>query len=118
MGQRYVVSFDAVSVSAAQDLFELNVASTRVVIIHSLYLGQTSDMGDAAAEALKVQFITGHSSSGSGGSTPTPAAIQGGPSAASTCEANNTTIASSGTAVTKHQDVWNVQLPYQYRPTP
>ena len=74
---------------------------------------------DAAAEALKIQFITGHATSGSGGSAMTPTKLETGFAAAgSSCEVNNTTIASTGTAVVKHQDVWNVQLPYQYRPMP
>lgn len=119
MGMRYSVNFDAVAVTAQSDLFEINAPADCIVLIRSVYIGQTSDMGDAAAEALKIQFITGHATSGSGGSAMTPTKLETGFAAAgSSCEVNNTTIASTGTAVVKHQDVWNVQLPYQYRPMP
>jgi hypothetical protein len=37
--------------------------------------------------------------------------------AASTLEANNTTIAANGTAVTLYSDVWNVQSGWWYAPS-
>lgn len=118
-GLMYVATFDAIAATVETDLFELNVASDCVVILHSLFLGQTTDMGDAAAEALKLQFIKGYSTSGSGGSSLTPTPMQTGfPAAGSTMERNNSTVANTGTAVILHQDVWNIQLPYQWRPTP
>jgi hypothetical protein len=118
MGQMYSVTFDAVATTAQSDLFELNVASTRAVRLHSVFVGQSSDFGDAQSELLKLQIIIGHATSGSGGSAPTPSPLAGGPASASTVEANNTTIASTGTTKTLHQDTWNVMVPYQYRPTP
>lgn len=119
MGMRYAATFDAVAVSAAQDLFEITAPADCIVAIYALYLGQTSDVGDANAENLKVQIIKGYTVSGSGGSTPTPAKLETGFAAAgSAVEANNTTVANTGTGVTVHQDVWNTQLPYMYRPAP
>jgi len=112
MGQRYIVNVSAVAVSAAQDVFELNVASDRSVILHEIGISQYSDAGDAQAELLSVQLITGYTTSGSGGSTPTPAHLQGTVSASSTVEANNTTVANTGTAKTLLSDSWNVQIPY------
>lgn len=119
MGMRYSVTFDAVAVSAAQDLFEVNAPADCIVVLRSVFLGQTSDVGDASSESLKIQIIKGHATSGSGGSAATPTKLETGFAAAgSSCEVNNTTIASTGTATVHHQDVWNTQLPYQYRPTP
>lgn len=119
MGMRYSVTIDALAVSAAQDLFELTAPSDCIVLIHACYLGQTSDVGDANAENLKVQFIKGYTSSGSGGSAATPTKLETGFAAAgSAAEVNNTTVANTGTATVHHQDVWNTQLPYQYRPAP
>lgn len=119
MGMRYAVTFDAVAVSAAQDLFEITAPSDCIVALRSMYLGQTSDVGDANAENLKIQIIKGYTTSGSGGSAPTPAVLETGFAAAgSAAEVNNTTVANTGTAVVVHQDVWNTQLPYQYRPAP
>ena len=119
-GHMYAVSAVAVASPAAiWDLLELNTGSAKVTRLHSLYIGQTTDMGDAQAEALTVQFITGHTTSGSGGTAPTPVALSAAFGAASaTAEANNTTIASTGTTAIRHADVWNIALPYQYRPTP
>lgn len=120
MGLLYAVSVVAVASPAAiWDVIELNTPATKAVKIHSLYLGQTTDMGDAVAESLTVQVIKGHATSGSGGSTATPVPKNAGAGAAgTTVETNNTTIASTGTALIMHADVWNIQLPYQYRPTP
>lgn len=117
MGLRYEVNFSAVATTAQTDLFEINIASTKAALLHSVYIGQSSDFGDAQAEILQVQFITGHATSGSGGTAPTPVGLNGG-TAASTAEVNNTTIASTGTTKVVHQDVWNVMIPFQYRPTP
>lgn len=119
-GLTYAVTFDAVATATSiKDMFEVNVPSDAAVVIHAVYLGQTSDMGDSASEALTIQFVKGHSTSGSGGSAPTPVPLMSGfPAAGTGIEVNNTTIATSGTAIVLHQDVWNVQLPYQYRPTP
>lgn len=118
-GMMYSANVAAVSVSAAQDVFEIVAPADAVVIIHSVYISQTSDYGDAAAEGLQVKAIKGYSSSGSGGSTPTPTPMQSGFAAAgSTVEANNTTQANSGSPVTLVADSFNAQIGYQYRPTP
>lgn len=120
MGQMYSVTVSAVAVTAAQDVFELNVASTKAVRIHGLVIGQYSDFADAQDELLSITLISGHATSGSGGSTPTPAKLGGAGlgAASSTVEANNTTIASTGTPLTHHADAFNVRAGYQYRPTP
>jgi hypothetical protein len=118
MGQMYSVTFDSVATTAQTDLFELNVASTKAVRLHSHYISQTSDFGDAQAEILKVQIISGHATTGSGGTAPTPNALAGAGAAASTVKANNTTIASTGTPLTRHQDGWNVAIPVPVPPDP
>lgn len=120
MGQVYTVVIDAVASPAAIfDAFELNVPATRSVRILSVKLGQTSDVGDISAENLKVQLITGHATSGSGGSATTPQKSEtGNAAAACTAETMNTTIASTGTPSIRTSEVWNTQLPYEYRPTP
>lgn len=110
MGKMYSVQFNAVGVTAAQDFFEVTAASTCSVIIHGWELGQASDYGDAQAEGLRLLLVRGHTTSGSGGSAPTPAALSSNvTAAASATEANNTTIASAGTAVTLFATAWNIQ---------
>ena len=113
MGRVYAVTFDQVAVSAAQDLFEITPAANKPIKIIGLFLGQSSDEGDAAAELLPISVIRGNATSGSGGSTVTPTPLTPTDVAASfTAEANNTTIASTGSPVTLHADAWNVQSGY------
>lgn len=112
-GRTYAVTFSAVAVTAAQDLFEITPGTYRPVEIVGIELGQTSDSGDAQDEQLQISIIRGHTTSGSGGSSPTPAPLLHNDVAANfTCEVNNTTVASAGTAVTLHTGVWNVRAGY------
>lgn len=112
-GRTYTVIFSAVSVSAAQDLFEISPADDRPIELVGLSLGQTSDVADAAEEILQISVIRGHTTSGSGGTAPTPAALNPLDAAAGfTAEVNNTTVASAGTTQTLHTDVWNVRAGY------
>lgn len=114
MARMYSASVAAVAVSAAQDLWEIVPSSTNGVAIHGLLIGQSSDYGDAAAEGLGISFIRGHTTSGSGGTTPTPTSLAPGGSAASaTVEANNTTVATAGSPVTVMADCFNIQAGYQ-----
>lgn len=113
MARQYAVTFTAVAISAAQDVFEITPADDKPCRIISCRLGQYSDVGDAASENLSVQVIRGYTASGSGGSSATPVPLDPGDAAASfTAEVNNTTVANTGTAVTLHSDVWNTQAGY------
>lgn len=113
MGRVYSVSFENVSVSAAQDFFEIGPASDKPVAIHGFCIGQggVADIGDAAEELLRLQIIRGHSTSGSGGSTFTPAPMNPNDTASgdTTVEINNTTIASAGTGVALATHTFNVR---------
>lgn len=114
----FTVTFADVAVSAAQDLFELVAAATQRIRIREVVIGQYSDAGDAAAEILGLQFITGFTVSGSGGSPATPANIEPwSRAAAATAEVNNTTLANTGTTIVRRAETWNVQAGYIYRPT-
>jgi hypothetical protein len=112
----FAASFAAVAVSAAQDVFELVAATAMVVNLREVRLGQYSDFGDAAAEILSVQIIKGYTVSGSGGSTPTPGDIVAAAVAGATVEANNTTVANTGTVKILVADAFNVQAGWWYRP--
>lgn len=113
MGRVYSVSFENVSVSAAQDFFEINPADDKPVAIHGFSIGQTgnSDVGDAAEENLRLQIIRGHATSGSGGSTATPIPMNPNDTASgdTTVEINNTVIASTGTPVVCATHTMNVR---------
>ena len=115
MARTYTVVFGAVSVSAAQDFFEITPADDKPVEICGLSLCQTgnSDVGDAAEECLRFSIIRGHTTSGSGGSAPTPSPLKPNDTAAGfTAEVNNTTIASTGTTMILHEDSFNVRAGY------
>lgn len=108
----YSVTFAAVAVSAAQDLFEIVSPAAGVIFIHGYELFQTSDFGDAQSEGLPLQWIRGYTTTGSGGTsvTPVPASTRDtAGSAAATCEANNTTVATGGSPTTYAAGGWNVQ---------
>lgn len=110
LGRVYTVTFDAVAVSAAQDLFELTSADDKPIELVRMVLFQSSDVGDAADENLQIKIIRGNTTSGSGGTSPTPQPVSpGAPAAGFTAEVNNTTVASSGTAVTVFAGGWNVR---------
>jgi hypothetical protein len=96
MPRIYSAQFNGVAVTAQQDIFEVNVASTKVVKIHSLHLSQSTEVGDAQEEGLSILFKAGATTSGSGGTTPTavPRAL-GDAAYAGTVEANNTTKATA-----------------------
>lgn len=120
-GPVYAATFSAVAVTAAQDVFEITAPATSRVLIRGIRIGQYTDAGDAAAEILSVLVIRGYTTSGSGGSSVTPVNLHGwsgAPSASSTVEANNTTVANTGTAVTLLADTMNVQAGWQYYPAP
>jgi hypothetical protein len=109
-GRVYTVVIDGVAISAAQDLLELTPADDKPIELIGYVLGQVSDVGDAQDENRQIKIIRGNTTSGSGGTAPTPQPILPGSAAAGfTAETNNTTVASAGTAVTLHAEVFNVR---------
>lgn len=113
MARKYAAQFNGVAVTAQQDIFEINVASTKCVIVHSVHLSQSTEVGDTQEEGLSILFKAGTTTSGSGGTTPTavPRAL-GDAAYAGTVEANNTTKATAGTIVTHDARNWNVRVPF------
>lgn len=112
LGRVYSVIFNGVAVTAQQDFFEVNVAATKVVRIHSLHLSQETNVSDANEKELRVAIKSGQTTSGSGGSAPTAIPRAGGDSAyAGTVESNNTTKATAGTIVTHSIRTWNIRVP-------
>lgn len=121
MGRLYSLTFSAVAVTAAQDLFELVPATDKPIRIHEIRVGQTSDAGDAQDELLQINIIRGYTSSGSGGTaTLTPNALDQNDAACgiTNAEINNTTQASGGSPVTLLTDAFNVRSGWLYMPTP
>lgn len=122
LGQVYTASFTGVAVSAAQDLFEILAPADAIIIPLSAHFGQSSDYGDAAAEGLRIRWVRGEgATTGSGGSTITPAPHMAGFAASgATVKVNNTTImiAGGGSITRLRPEGFNVQVGYFYQPTP
>jgi hypothetical protein len=113
MSRVYTVQFTGVAVTAQQDLFELVAASTKTLRLMALFLSQSTEVGDTQEEGLSILIKSGQTTSGSGGSGPTPVPLCVTDAAAGfTAEVNNTTKATSGTIVTHHADNWNVRAPF------
>lgn len=112
MGMLYVAQFNAVAVTAQQDFFELTVPSDCVTLIHWIELSQTSELSDAQEEQLLLLMKRGvGSTSGSGGSAPTPTKLESGFAAAGTAvEVNNTTRMTGGTITTFEPSAWNIRI--------
>jgi hypothetical protein len=113
MAQIYAVAFDNVTWAAASgdiDIFELAPADDRPIELVGLTLSQSSELGDAAEEQLRIKIIRGHTTGGSGGTAPTPVPLHDRfASAGCVVEMNNTTIASTGTPVDLWSEAWNVR---------
>jgi hypothetical protein len=96
------------------DLFELIPADDKPIRLRRLVLGQTSEVGDAQEENLRLSIIRlpATVTSGSGGSAVTPAPVNSiDATAGFAAECNNTTIATtSGSAVTLEELVWNIRM--------
>ena len=117
----HMATFAAVSVSAAQDLFEIVAPAAIKVDIREIRIGQYSDFGDSSAELLSLRIIRGYTTSGSGGSSVTPVKREAASvltAATTTVEANNTTVAQDGTAEVLLADSFNVAGGFRYYPVP
>jgi hypothetical protein len=115
----YTAAFNGVAVTAQQDLFELVAGTNTPIVIHEVFLSQSTEVGDAQEEGLNIILKQGQTTTGSGGSAPTkvPRDVDDSASAA-TVAVNNTTKASVGTIVTHCAWNWNVRVPLQILFTP
>lgn len=113
-GRVYTVEFEGVATTVATDLFELQPADDKPVSIFGLFVSQSSDLGDAAEEILRYRVIRGHTSSGAGGTAPTPRPVNRSDAAAGfSAEVNNTGAASGGSTVNLHSDAFNIRTGLQ-----
>ncbi len=58
-GFLYSVSEDIIAVTAAADLFVITVATDIPIVLHELRLGNTTDLGDANEETLRIGIFRG-----------------------------------------------------------
>lgn len=123
MGRRvYTGGFDNVSVgSAVQDILSLLAPATKGVQIHWCHLAAAGVTAPAQVR-LRIKRGTATVTQGSGGSAPTPGAVDPGDTlaAGAILHCNDTTQATTTgnfTGLPKY-DQWNVLLPYDYQPGP
>lgn len=123
MGRVYTASFDDVSVSAAQALFNVATGTSGspllfAVSIHSIVLGQRT-LTAWEAKPLRFTRTTGAYTPSSGGAAPTPRPHNPGDAAATaTARTNDTTQNSGGTTITLITDEWVFLNNYLYLPPP
>jgi hypothetical protein len=100
------------------DLLELLPATQMPCALVGYSLGQTSELGDAAEESLRITIrrLTPTVTGGSGGSAVTPVPLDGNDAAAGFAAAcgNSTVATSSGTDTIIEEHAWNVRnTPYE-----
>ena len=123
MPRIYRVTFEGVSVSAPQDLIQINGAAGKMVRIIRAWLGNTdTTLATAQMLQLRSRYLPATVSNGSGGSAPTPQKLDAGDAAASaTALANNTSKATTnGTAAILDEQGVHIyagcDISYQNRP--
>jgi hypothetical protein len=115
----YYSNFENVSVAAAQDFFEILASSDAPLRILRINITQnTSETSEQLS--IIVKKVTGAPSSGSGGSTHTPAPARNGVSRAfgGTVEINNTSALTGGTQTVFWREGFNVLSGFEWRATP
>lgn len=109
--------FDNTAVSTATDIFHVTPAANRPVRLIGMTLGQTSDLGDAAEEVLRIGLYRGVTG-GSGGTAITEVAYDSptGPTASAAVLTLNTSASTSGTLL--EVITWNIRVPLMWFPIP
>jgi hypothetical protein len=119
MGRKYWVDIAPAAVTVAADLIEITPADDKPIKVLATLIHQTTELGDAMEEQIGLLWVRGHTTSGSGGSAPTPRPVNPSDAAAGfTAETMNTTAASAGTTVNLPRHGWNVRAPLERPLTP
>lgn len=104
-----VVSSVASPATAAFDLFEIVAGTNKPIAIQRLLITQTTE-ATTEEEQVPISFIRGFTTSGSGGSSSTPAPVSSNDGAsAATVETMNTTVATTGTTTTHLETAFNTR---------
>lgn len=118
-GRVFSVTFDQVSCAAAQDVFSIKNTSSVPCYLISIYLSQSSQATDANNKQQRWRIRRGQTTQGSGGTTATPTPLLTGSTAAGgTVHVNDTTQANTGTIVTLHNDIFNIEAGLIWVATP
>jgi len=123
MGRKYTATVEAVSVSVAQDIFQVSPATGKHVrVLRISWKNTDQTLVTPQMVALRARTLPATVSAGSGGTTPSwGKSDQGDASCSATVAANNTTKATtSGTAVVQFEGSEHVYsgLDYTFRNPP
>lgn len=113
----FAANFENQAVTTATDLFEFTPAADRPVVIYGMNLYQTTDLGDAAEEVLRIGLYR-DVTAGSTGTAATEYNYTNAAVGAPTCAVVTLrgTASTGGTLI----DVigWNIRIPLEWRPIP
>ena len=113
----YTVTDDAVAVTGAVDIVEVTVGTDKPCILRLLEILQTTDLGDAAEEVIKIAVLRGVTA-GSGGTAATENGLNSAdaPTAAAAATTFRTTASTGGTRIWLFG--WNIRIPQPWCPPP
>jgi hypothetical protein len=120
-GRMYACCFENVVVTAAQDFFDIAPADDKPVVLHGCWLSQSTEVGDAQEEFLRIKIIRGFATVGSGVGTFTPVPLNSIDAAAGfTCRINDTTpaVVGGGTTDLLWAESFNERSGWIWLPTP
>lgn len=119
MGRIYTASFSGQAETAQNDLIEIAAGSGDIVIIHEIGISQLLEIADAEEEMLLLKWVSGNTTTGSGGNTTSIVpALLGDPASGAVVKDTNTTKATAGSQVVHYEWYWNVRIPFQQIFTP
>ncbi len=116
-GRLYSVSFQNVTISAAQDLFNIKCSASNIIAIQSVEIGQITGTS-VANQRIRFRYVPTTVTNGSGGGAGTINKLVSGDAASnSTARINDTVQAtSSGTILDLWNDSWNIINGYLWVP--
>ncbi len=121
-GRMYSIEGNLGSQTVAIDFFSVTPADDKPLVVHAVFIGQTTEFGDAQDEMVEVLVVRGGTAmtAGSGGAAPTPRPISSSADAAAgfTARAGDTTKATFTAGVNLHRDAFNIRQGWQWIPTP
>ena len=117
MGLMYTASQDAQAITTAVDLIHMTVAADKPILLHSFDIGNTTDLGDANEEVLRIGVYRGVTGGGSGSALTEVALNDLHGASAGTAVVGQATASTGGNLI--HTIYWNVrQAGPAWLPTP
>jgi hypothetical protein len=108
----YSAPMDALAFTTATDVFEITAPSTCRIEVMQMELGQTTDLGDAQEEVLRIGLYRGATAGSTGTAlTEQPYVDSNDGAARGAIVANRGTASTGGTLL--HIISWNIRIPME-----